>query len=81
MVGAVQGYHCPTTAEVLTLNTNMDVVLGLLDVSCVFVGFGEGVCEGSVSCAIAIRLEVLLMRMRNSPNKLFTISANLLSGR
>jgi len=29
----------------LTLNANMDVVLRLLDVSCIFVGFGEGVCK------------------------------------
>jgi hypothetical protein len=28
----------------LTLNTDMDVVLGLLGFSCIFIGFGEGVC-------------------------------------
>jgi hypothetical protein len=29
--------------ERLTLNSNMDVILRLLGLSCVFVGFGEGV--------------------------------------
>jgi hypothetical protein len=32
-----------------TLDTDMNVVLGLLRLSCVFIGFGEGVC---VTCQI-----------------------------
>jgi hypothetical protein len=27
-----------------TLNADVDVVLGLLCLSCIFIGFGEGVC-------------------------------------
>jgi hypothetical protein len=33
----------------LTLNTNVYVILRLLCFSCIFVGFGEGVCERNVS--------------------------------
>jgi len=36
----------------LTLDTNMDVVLGLLDVSSIFVGFGEGVCDDEKLLAV-----------------------------
>lgn len=47
----------------LTLNTDVYVILRLLGLSCVFVGFGEGVCRTrNVSCATlndsAIRFEL-----------------------
>jgi hypothetical protein len=48
---------CTNTNGKLTLNTNVYVILRLLGLSCIFVGFGEGVCD-LVSCCttrIAIR--------------------------
>jgi hypothetical protein len=35
---------CEVARAKLTLNTDMDVVLGLLCFSCIFIGFGERVC-------------------------------------
>jgi len=34
---------CQSLTTIALLNTDVDVVLRLLDVSCIFVGFGEGV--------------------------------------
>jgi hypothetical protein len=42
-----------------TLNADMDVVLGLLCLSCIFIGFGEGVCVTNVSMLYHLKTEAI----------------------